>query len=100
MPASGANDAVARTGQLLAVAAIPAAVGLGGNALSVPAKLDAGFGPALSLGGRSSFATGGVVAGVFLRSDDLCVVAAGDVEPPAGCAVDGPPPLLESVDRR
>ncbi len=97
--ASGANNAVARTGQLLAVAAIPAAVGLGGNALSVPAELDAGFGPALSLG-AVLVATGGVVAGVFLRSDDLCVVAAGDVEPPAGCAVDGPPPLLESVDRR
>ena len=97
--ASGANNAVARTGQLLAVAAIPAAVGLGGNALSLPAELDAGFGPALSVG-AVLVATGGVVAGVFLRSDDLCVVAAGDGEPPAGCAVDGPPPLLESVDRR
>ena len=41
--ASGVNNAVARTGGLLAVAGIPTVVGLTGGALSDPALLDPGF---------------------------------------------------------
>lgn len=41
--ASGVNNAVARTGQLLAVAAIPPLVGLSGDALSDPAAVNGGF---------------------------------------------------------
>ncbi|WP_327085235.1 MFS transporter [Nonomuraea sp. NBC_01738] len=41
--ASGINNAVARTGGLLAVAAIPPLVGLVGNAFKEPAVFDAGF---------------------------------------------------------
>ncbi|GAA3468490.1 MFS transporter [Nonomuraea roseola] len=41
--ASGVNNAVARTGSLLAVAAIPPFVGLVGDALGDPARFDGGF---------------------------------------------------------
>lgn len=41
--ASGINNAVARAGSLLAVAALPAAVGLGGDDYRDPAVLSAGF---------------------------------------------------------
>lgn len=41
--ASGVNNAVARTGSLFAVAAIPPLVGLTGNAFENPAVFDAGF---------------------------------------------------------
>ena len=41
--ASGTNNAVSRTGQLLAVAAIPPLVGLTGSALSDPVALNSGF---------------------------------------------------------
>ncbi|MEV4062086.1 MFS transporter [Nonomuraea dietziae] len=41
--ASGVNNAVARTGSLLAVAAIPPFVGLVGDALGDPARFDVGF---------------------------------------------------------
>ncbi|WP_214317290.1 MFS transporter [Nonomuraea sediminis] len=41
--ASGVNNAVARTGSLLAVAAIPPLVGLVGNAFQDPAQFNAGF---------------------------------------------------------
>lgn len=41
--ASGINNAVARTGSLLAVAALPAAVGVGGEDYTRPAVLTAGY---------------------------------------------------------
>ncbi|MDP4504357.1 MFS transporter [Nonomuraea turcica] len=41
--ASGVNNAVARTGSLLAVAAVPPAVGLVGDAFQNPTVFDAGF---------------------------------------------------------
>ncbi len=41
--ASGINNAVARTGSLLAVAALPALVGLGGADYQDPSAFDAGY---------------------------------------------------------
>jgi len=41
--ASGINNAVARSGSLIAVAAIPALVGLGGDAYQHPAELTSGY---------------------------------------------------------
>jgi len=45
--ASGINNAVARAGSLLAVAALPVAVGLTGDDYRDPAQLDASYGTAM-----------------------------------------------------
>jgi hypothetical protein len=45
--ASGINNAVARAGSLLAVAALPVAVGLGGDDYADPAVFDAGYDTAM-----------------------------------------------------
>jgi EmrB/QacA subfamily drug resistance transporter len=59
--ASGVNNAVARTGGLLAVAGIPTVVGLTGDALSDPVRLDAGFTDAM-------FIAAGIVAGAGIAA--------------------------------
>ncbi len=64
--ASGVNNAVARTGSLLAVAALPAAVGLTGTDYSDPGLLTAGYERALLLS-AAMLALGGVVSWVGLR---------------------------------
>ena len=69
--ASGTNNAVARTGQLLAVAAVPLAVGLTGDALSDPAVLDERFPAAVSVA-AGMVALGGVLAATMFRSGDTC----------------------------
>ena len=70
--ASGVNNAVARTGSLLAVAALPAAVGLAGEEYADPVALDAAYHSAtlvcavlLVLGGVVSWLT--IPAGVAPR---------------------------------
>jgi EmrB/QacA subfamily drug resistance transporter len=62
--ASGVNNALARTGTLLAIAALPVAVGLGGEDYAVPAAFDDGYEAAmvacaglLALGGVISWMT-------------------------------------------
>jgi hypothetical protein len=45
--ASGVNNAVARAGSLLAVAALPVAVGLGGEQYADPVAFDAAYGSAM-----------------------------------------------------
>lgn len=67
--ASGTNNAVARTGGLLAVAAIPGLVGLTGDALANPDKLDPGFDKAMWVA-AAMVAVGGVSAFFLLRSID------------------------------
>ena len=84
--ASGTNNAVARTGQLLAVAAIPSLVGLTGDALGDPAQLDVGF-PTAMAAGAALVALGAVVAFVLLRDEDLSPDEEGS---PSCCPVDGP----------
>lgn len=68
--ASGANNAIARTGQLLAVAAVPPLVGLTGEGLSDPALLNPGFGDSM-LVAAGLVGAGAVVAAITLRKDDL-----------------------------
>lgn len=68
--ASGANNAIARTGQLLAVAAVPPLVGLTGDALSSAEALESGF-PVAMIAAAALVAAGGVVAALTLRSGDL-----------------------------
>jgi EmrB/QacA subfamily drug resistance transporter len=62
--ASGVNNAVARAGSLLAVAALPVAVGLGGEEYTDPVAFDSAYGSAvvacavlLALGGAISWVT-------------------------------------------
>ncbi len=64
--ASGINNAIARTGSLLAVAALPAAVGLGGEDYQRPEVFAAGYTRAL-LVCAVLLAAGGLVALVGLR---------------------------------
>ena len=47
--ASGVNNAVARAGSLLAVAALPMAVGLGGEEYADPQAFDAAYGSAMMI---------------------------------------------------
>lgn len=99
--ASGTNNAVARTGQLLAVAAIPPLVGLTGEALSMPGPLDAAFPDAMAVGAACA-GLAGLLAAATLRSSDRRPVAI-ETEPDGEhrhfvCPVDGPP--AEVADAR
>jgi hypothetical protein len=66
--ASGVNNAVARAAQLLAVAALPLAVGLSGRDYADPAVLSAGFRSAL-LVCAGLFAAGGLVSAASIRGE-------------------------------
>ncbi len=63
--ASGINNAIARTGSLLAVAALPGLVGLTGADYAQPAVFDGGFERAMLVCAALLFA-GGVVSFVGL----------------------------------
>lgn len=64
--ASGINNAVARTGSLLAVAALPAMVGLAGGDYRDPVRLTSGYGSAMLIS-AGLLAAGGVVSWWGLR---------------------------------
>ncbi|MGZ4643168.1 MAG: DHA2 family efflux MFS transporter permease subunit [Blastococcus sp.] len=68
--ASGVNNAVARAGQLLAVAALPVAVGLSGTDYTNPTAFTAGFRIAMVIC-AVLFALGGAVSWVTIRADVL-----------------------------
>jgi Na+/melibiose symporter-like transporter len=68
--ASGVNNAVARAGQLLVVAALPVAVGLSGRGYARPEVLAAGYRTALAVC-AALFALGGVVSWFTVRGDVL-----------------------------
>jgi EmrB/QacA subfamily drug resistance transporter len=68
--ASGVNNAVARAAQLLAVAALPVAVGLSGDDYAHPAVFSAGFTAAMAAC-AVLMALGGVVAWATIRADVL-----------------------------
>ncbi len=85
--ASGVNNAVARTGGLLAVAGIPTVVGLTGGALSDPVLLDAGFTDAMFIA-AGIVAVAGVAAFVLLPRS-VGTEPAAEVVVLARCPVDG-----------
>ncbi|MFC6286970.1 DHA2 family efflux MFS transporter permease subunit [Nocardioides sp. GCM10027113] len=68
--ASGVNNAVARAGSLLAVAALPVAVGLGGSDYADPALLDAAYDKAM-LAAAVLLLAGGAVSWLTIRNDVL-----------------------------
>jgi EmrB/QacA subfamily drug resistance transporter len=68
--ASGVNNAVARAAQLLAVAALPVAVGLSGTDYEQPAAFSEGFRAALIIC-AVLFVLGGVASWVTIRDDVL-----------------------------
>lgn len=94
--ASALNNAVARTGSLLAVAAVPAVVGLNGDALGDPARLDAGFDRALVVA-AASVAAGGLIAFVGLARRAQMSPALTPEGP--HCSVDGPVTRPREVSR-
>ncbi len=88
--ASGFNNAISRTAQLLSVASIPTVAGLTGNALSIPEQLNDGYRTAMLIVAVIVLVTAGV-AGALLSSQST---PAG-VEAPRhhrACAIDGAVP--------
>ena len=90
--ASGTNNAIARTGQLLAVAAVPPLVGLTGEALSDPDLLNAGFPGAMYTG--AVFVGLGALAALlmFREGDPDQVFDEEEARHYPQCALDGPHP--------
>jgi MFS family permease len=68
--ASGVNNAVARAAQLLAVAALPVAVGLSGDDYTHPAAFTAGYHTAMIIC-AVLFVLGGAVSWWTIRNDVL-----------------------------
>jgi EmrB/QacA subfamily drug resistance transporter len=97
--ASGVNTTVARAAQLAAVAALPLAVGLTGDAYRDPDLLTDGFSSAMMITGVFA-AVGGAVAFALIRNPEPEPDEA-EVEPCYFCGVEGPalaPPSRPPAD--
>ncbi|WP_447005359.1 hypothetical protein ACRAKI_02105 [Saccharothrix isguenensis] len=85
--ASGGNNAVARTGGLVAVAVLPAAAGLTGAQYADPTAMTRGRQTALLVCAVASVVGGLLALGV----DNRVLEAAQEHHDPHSCPVDGPP---------
>jgi hypothetical protein len=94
--ASGVNNAVARTAQLAAVAALPLIVGLSGSDFQDPVALEDGFHMAMIVTALLAVA-GGILAFAFISNDVLERSAEADgsnadhLDKDFQCGVEGPP---------
>jgi hypothetical protein len=97
--ASGVNNAVARAASLFAVAALPAAVGLGAASYHHPAQFNAGFQVA-SYGCAAVLAISAVLAFTLVDNNVLHPAGRAAVEPECvtSCTVGAPP--LEPAQRQ
>lgn len=95
--ASGVNNAVARTGQLLAVAALPVLAGLSGGDFSDPVAFADGFSIAMAIAASLSLA-GAAVAWGFIRADVLEGAPDEDLNDLRHCGVEAPPAVLSEED--
>ena len=104
--ASGVNNAVARTAQLAAVAALPLIVGLSGTDFQDPVALEDGFHMAMIVTAALAIA-GGLLAFAFISNDvlDVCTEPDGHnsehLDKDYQCGVEGPPlrPPREELER-
>ena len=90
--ASGVNNAVARTGGLVAVAVIPLVAGFRANGAVSPGTLVAGF-HRVSLAAAACMVVGALLSWAFVRSDVLAPAPGAEPEAPCTfhCATDAPP---------
>ncbi|MCG5217488.1 MFS transporter [Streptosporangium sp. KLBMP 9127] len=88
--ASGVNNAVARTGSLLAVAAVPPLVGLTGDAYGSPAVFTAGFRSAMLIS-AVMMVLAAIVTFVTIRRNVLAVPECPEPERKTYCTLDAPP---------
>ncbi|ANZ36686.1 MFS transporter [Lentzea guizhouensis] len=100
--ASGVNNAVARTGSLLAMAVLPAAVGLMGDDYTNPAVMTSGWRMALVL-----CAVAAIIGGVLAFGVDNRVLATDHEQPDnphpgdcLHCGVEGPPTHIRSAGEK
>ncbi|MBF6437778.1 MFS transporter [Nocardia cyriacigeorgica] len=96
--ASGVNNAVARTAQLLAVAALPGLAGISG-ALGDPAAFDSGFGVAMWIC-VGLLLTGAVLAAVLLRAPRRLAPTLDDVDCMPQCGISAPALAPARADSR
>lgn len=94
--ASGINNAVSRTAQLFAVAALPLIVGLSGADYEDPIALTDGFHAAMVVSALAAIGGAGI-AWLTIRNDVLEGGADRGSVPERHCAVDGTPPCSDGA---
>lgn len=90
--ASGVNNAVARTGQLLAVATLPVLGGLTGGDFGNPDAFADGFGMAMAIAAGLSL-VGAIIAWTMIGRNVLADMPASDMMESRHCGVEAPPVL-------
>lgn len=93
--ASGINNAVARTAQLLAVAALPVLAGMTGDAFTDPTTFADGFATAMAIAAGLSL-VGAAIGWLYIRDDVMEATPAPEAVDMRHCGVEAPPDLSRS----